>query len=56
MKFFPEVDLRGMKILVEVYLRGTKIFITKIRGMKFFTEEIRVRKKLPTLEKDASGG
>ena len=56
MIFFPEVDSRGMKILVEVYLRGTKIFITKIRGMKFCTEKIRVRKILPTPEKNAPGG
>ena len=45
-----------MKILVEVDLRGTKIFITKIRGMKFCTEKIKGRKKLPTPEKIAPGG
>ena len=51
-----DVDLRGMKILVEVDLRGTKTFMTKIRGMKFCTEKIRGRKKLSTPEKNAPGG
>ena len=62
MNFFPEVDLRVMKILVKADLRDlrdlrdTKIFITKIRGMKFCTKKIRGRKKLPTPEKNAPGG
>ena len=42
--------------MVEVDLRGTKIFITKIRGMKFCTEKIKGRKKLPTPEKNAPVG
>ena len=45
-----------MNILVEVDLRGTKIFITKIRGREFCTEKIRGRKKLPTPEKNVPGG
>ena len=55
MKFFPKVDFEGMKILVEIDLRGMKIFITKIRGREFCTEKIRGRKKLPTPEKKYSG-
>ena len=62
MNFFPEVDLRVMKILVKADLRDlrdlrdTKIFITKIRGMKFCTKKIRGRKKLPTPEKMLRAG
>ena len=43
-------------MFAEVHLRGTKIFITKLRGMKFCTKKIRGRKKLPTPEKMLRAG
>ena len=54
MKLFPQVNLRGMKMSMNVNLRGTKFSLTKIRCMKFCTEKITGRKKIPTSQKKCS--